>query len=647
MTFEGDQMALALPGYEVGGTIGRGAWGQVLSGRHRALGRDVAIKQLPRAFAADPAVRARFTTEGRLLASLDHPHIVPVFDFVEQDSLCLLVMELLPGGTVWSRFTSEGFTPPAACATVLAAAAGLHAAHLKNVLHRDVKPENLMFSADGVVKVTDFGIAKVVGGDATLATRAGEVVGTPAYIAPEQARGAALSPATDVYALATVLYELLSGQLPFSEEGDAMALLFRHSYEEPAPLDQKAPTVPAQIVPVVMRALATAPEERYASAESFAVALAEVCTAAWGPGWLTAEGVPVMGAAPVVAATERLSLDFTPAAAPFQQLGTPTPTVGTASAPAPTVVRPPTPPELQRARSTIVRPVPSERAEGVAIADLQGAAVADLVPLQQVVKGPPRATKHLAVSLVAFALVVIVALVGLGKPAALGGDVRAGTLQVQGVTLSGTTVSVNFSRPVLVRALPGAPAADRARLSLLLLGHAVIQASAPLKAQADGTRTATIDLSAAHYLMGGHVTAEVDLLGAGGTTVGHARFAARAAQQAWTTVAGAVVAALALFSLAYIEQFARARWRGRRRASATAGLGLSVAILAIAVVGAAWLAEGRQPTLPGLVACTALGLVSGLAGAPAAYRAGRRRRLRRRAARAAATGPSAALKRAA
>ena len=123
-------------------------------------------------------------------------------------------MEQLPGGTLWSRFSTEGFTPPAAAAAVLASIAGLQAAHEHHILHRDVKPENLMFSASGALKVTDFGIAKVVGGEGTLATRAGEVVGTPAYIAPEQARGAALSPATDVYAVATMFYELLSGQLP-------------------------------------------------------------------------------------------------------------------------------------------------------------------------------------------------------------------------------------------------------------------------------------------------------------------------------------------------------------------------------------------------------------------------------------------------
>src|SRR5438874_6401149 len=121
MALDQELIEAALPLYEVHGELGRGAWGVVLAARHRQLGREVAIKQLPRAFGADPAVRARFVAEARLLASLDHPHIVPVYDYVEADGLCLLVMEKLPGGTVWSRFTSAGVTPEAACALVLAA----------------------------------------------------------------------------------------------------------------------------------------------------------------------------------------------------------------------------------------------------------------------------------------------------------------------------------------------------------------------------------------------------------------------------------------------------------------------------------------------------------------------------------------------
>ena len=141
----------ALPSYEIGGELGRGGWGVVLSGRHRDLGRDVAIKQLPRAFAADANVRARFLAEARVLAALDHPHIVPVYDFVERDGLCLLVMERLSGGTVWSRFTEQGVSMDDACAIVLATCAALDAAHAHGVLHRDIKPENLMFTGSGTL----------------------------------------------------------------------------------------------------------------------------------------------------------------------------------------------------------------------------------------------------------------------------------------------------------------------------------------------------------------------------------------------------------------------------------------------------------------------------------------------------------------
>jgi serine/threonine-protein kinase len=627
MALERDQVARALPGYEIGEELGRGAWGVVLAGRHRNLGRDVAIKQLPRAFAADDAVRARFVAEGRVLASLDHPHIVPVFDFVESDGLCLLVMELLPGGSVWDRFMANGFTPPTACGTALAAAAGLHNAHQHNVLHRDVKPENLMFSAEGVLKVTDFGIAKVVGGDATLATRAGEVVGTPAYIAPEQARGAALSPATDVYALATLLYELLAGELPFAEEPDAMALLFKHAYEDPVPLEKKAPAVPGPVVPVVMQGLATAPADRYSSAEAFGVALAEACTSVWGPGWLAAEGVPVMGPGSIVGATERLSVP------PPGQAGPPTAGAPTAVPAPPTVVRQPPPPTLARARATVVRPASTSHAEGAVLVDLKES---DLVPVQQVIKAPPGARVPLAISLASFALAVVLALVGLGAPSSLGGNLPAASVEVAGVPLSASsTLKLDLSKPVTVHVGPGAPAASAARLSVLLLGYHVYQATGQLQASPGGGSVAHVDATSAHYLLAGRLTGEIALLRAG-AVVGRWRLVTQTAQSGWLSVVGLVVVVLALFSLAYIEQFLRALWRGRRRFTATVGLGPSAALLAVAVVGAAWLAAGRQPSLASLVACAVLGAVSGFAAAPAARRAGRLRRLRRRAARRAA-----------
>jgi len=297
MNFDRELLSEALPAYDIGDELGKGGMGVVVSGQHRQLDRRVAIKQLPTGFADDPSVRRRFTEEARVLASLDHPHVVPVYDFVERGGLYLLVMELLPGGTLRSRVAEAGgFSAPRAAAVCLAAASGLAAAHRRGVLHRDVKPENMLFAASGVLKVTDFGIAKVLGGPGTVITRRGELIGTPAYIAPEQARGGQLSPATDVYAVATMLYELLAGVLPFSEVGDDMALLFKHAYEQPVPLREVAPGVPDPVAAVVMRALATEPADRFATAESFGAALAEAGTQAWGEGWVAAEQVPIMDA---------------------------------------------------------------------------------------------------------------------------------------------------------------------------------------------------------------------------------------------------------------------------------------------------------------------------------------------------------------
>ncbi len=294
MTLDRDRIVRALPSYEVGEEIGRGAWGVVVVARHRQLGRSVAVKELPAAFASDPGVRRRFASEARLLAGLDHPHIVPIYDYVEDEGLCLLVMELLSGGTVWSRFSTEGVTAAAACGIVVAACSALHYAHTSGILHRDIKPDNLLFSGTHTLKVSDFGIAKVVGGAESMGTRTGEVLGTPAYMAPEQALGTELTPATDVYALGTVLYELLSGRLPFSDDGNAIALLYRHVHEDPTPLVELRPDLAPDLIEVTMRSLARDPADRYPSAEEFGVALADAATAAWGHGWVRAGGVNVV-----------------------------------------------------------------------------------------------------------------------------------------------------------------------------------------------------------------------------------------------------------------------------------------------------------------------------------------------------------------
>ena len=308
---EHDRVVAALPAYEISSELGRGAHGVVLAGRHRQLGRLVAIKQLPVAFGADDAVRERFIAEARVLATLDHPHIVAIYDFVDEEGLCLLVMERLTGGTVWSRFYAGGFSADVSCAILLALCAGLHHAHQHGVLHRDIKPENLMFSGEGTLKVTDLGIAKVVGGASTLATRAGEVLGTPAYIAPEQARGLELTPATDVYQAGTVLYELLAGRLPFPVDSDAATTLYRHVHEPPPPLLEVAHHIPAQLAAITDQSISTSPQDRYQSAEEFGIAIAQCAAQTWGRGWLSRTNVPVSASGPILSA----ALGEVPAAA--------------------------------------------------------------------------------------------------------------------------------------------------------------------------------------------------------------------------------------------------------------------------------------------------------------------------------------------
>ena len=296
-----------LPRYDIRAEIGRGGWGVVYEGWHRDLKRPVAIKQLPHQLGSDPSVRDRFIAEAQRVASLEHPHIVPVYDFAERDGLYVIVMELASGGTVWQRFSNQGMAAEEAVGTVLAATAGLHHAHSRGLLHRDVKPDNMLYSASGTVKIADFGIAKSMNGTQAGRPATEGVIGTPAYMAPEQVTGEPLSAATDVYALASVLYELLSGHLPFAADADAIALLFKRVHEPPRPLQTMAPTVSPAIASVVDRALQRDPSNRPADAEQFAVELATAATQSFGAGWLERSAITVMGSTAVIAATERTS----------------------------------------------------------------------------------------------------------------------------------------------------------------------------------------------------------------------------------------------------------------------------------------------------------------------------------------------------
>lgn len=303
MKGNGHDLAELLPDYDLGDEAGRGQYGIVWRARHRQLQRDVAVKQLT---ATNDEHAARFRREARILAQVDHPHVVRVFDYREAGDLRLIVMELLPGGTLAQR-VQRGITTQDAIAATLAGASGLHEVHLQGILHRDVKPENLMFDGRGTLKVTDFGVARDDPIDSTAmhVTQAGVLFGTPAFVSPEQA-GAALaegwppvSPATDQYSLAAVLYQALSGHLTHDDTGGAVALCTRRLHEEARPLGHVAPAVPVAVADTVMRALRRDPAERYPTCEDFGIALA-LAARGLGPDWLDEAAVQVRAPGPIL-----------------------------------------------------------------------------------------------------------------------------------------------------------------------------------------------------------------------------------------------------------------------------------------------------------------------------------------------------------
>src|SRR4051794_8706120 len=296
------RLAAALPAYEIGEVLGRGAFAVVYAARHRHLEREVAIKRLSPELLREPEGRGRFAAEARLLASLDHPHIVRVHDYVEEEEVCAFVMERMTGGTLADRAADGPVDRAWACAVMLGALHGLEHAHRHGVLHRDIKPENLLFDAASQVKVADFGIAKVVGARGARLTATATALGTPAYMAPEQVTRTAgpLSSATDVWSAAAVLYELIAGEPPYPLHGELADVLLQRVSDDPRPLLEVAPDTPPELAGVIMHALASSPDERYPTPGAFAAALEPVA------GDLAQTGVPIHRTPPRPGEPQRL-----------------------------------------------------------------------------------------------------------------------------------------------------------------------------------------------------------------------------------------------------------------------------------------------------------------------------------------------------
>ncbi len=251
--------------------IGEGSAAVVYRAEDLRLGRDVAVKVLRPAYAADPEQAARFEQEARAAAGLAAPNIVDVYDYGRDAGAIYLVMQYVAGENLRQYLQRRGPLPPVEAARVaLAVSRGLEAAHAHGIIHRDVKPQNILIDRQGQVRLTDFGIAKALGGPGL--TRVGMTYGTAAYLAPEQATGDPLGPPTDVYALGIVLFEMLCGQAPFRAE-NAAAVAYQQVYAAPPPLEGCAPATPPALAAIVTRALAKDPAQRYPSATALAAAL--------------------------------------------------------------------------------------------------------------------------------------------------------------------------------------------------------------------------------------------------------------------------------------------------------------------------------------------------------------------------------------
>ncbi|MEV4809589.1 serine/threonine-protein kinase [Micromonospora avicenniae] len=337
--------------YRLDERIASGGMGDVWRGTDQVLGRTVAVKSLLPALLDEPGFAERFRGEARTMATINHPGVVDVYDFGNDQQIAFLVMEYVEGDPLSATLSRVGrLTPARTMALVAQAADALHAAHEKGIVHRDVKPGNLLVRPNGTLVLTDFGIARsdLVG----QLTAAGSVLGTASYISPEQAMGQVASPASDVYALGVVAYQCLAGRRPF--EGDnPLEIAMKHVQETPRPLPAD---IPPQVRSVVERAMAKDPAARWPTAAALAgvarqlkAALSQQARA--GAQSRPISGVPASPAAPPGRAQVPAPQQSRPMAAPHRPPAVASPVPPPVAAPRPGVAAP-----AQPARPTAVAP---------------------------------------------------------------------------------------------------------------------------------------------------------------------------------------------------------------------------------------------------------------------------------------------------
>ena len=253
--------------YEIHRRLARGGMAQVYLARDRSLDRPVAVKELVPEFAADPSFVERFRREAQAAANLSHPNIVGVYDWGAQDGTYFIVMEYIDGPSLSRVLRADGPLHPRRAAEIASeVAAGLGFAHSRGVVHRDVKPGNVLLTRTGQAKVTDFGIARALSSPDEDLTQAGSVMGTATYFSPEQAQGLPVDPRSDLYSLGVVLYELVTGRPPFAGE-TPLAIAYKHVQDDPPPPSTIISDLPEGLEAIIMKLLSKRADDRYASAE--------------------------------------------------------------------------------------------------------------------------------------------------------------------------------------------------------------------------------------------------------------------------------------------------------------------------------------------------------------------------------------------
>ena len=254
--------------YEIGKRIGRGGMAEIFQARDILLDRPVAMKVLFPEFATDPAFVERFRREAQAAANLNHPNIVAVYDWGKVNNTYYIAMEYVNGRTLADILKQSGtLTPMQVCDVMSEVASALISAHQNGVIHRDIKPGNILVSTTGQVKVADFGIARALGAGVEQGlTQTGAVMGTATYFSPEQAQGVSTDQRSDIYSLGVVMYEMLSGVPPFTGE-NAVAIAYKQVHERAMPLDQRLTSAPPEVAAIVAKCMEKSPDDRYSSAE--------------------------------------------------------------------------------------------------------------------------------------------------------------------------------------------------------------------------------------------------------------------------------------------------------------------------------------------------------------------------------------------